>query len=281
MSVTARLLPAALALGLALPAAAQDTLTPETVVATVNGTEITLGHMVALRSRLPQQYQQLPAEVLFPGILDQLVQQQLLADTEEALSPGGQVTIDNEERAILANQAIGAIAANAATDEALAAAYEEQFASAEPDTEYNASHILVETEEEAAAIVEELQGGADFATLAQERSTGPSGPNGGLLGWFGAGAMVEPFETAVMALEAGAISEPVQTQFGWHVILLNETRLAEAPPLEAVRGELTEQLQRAAVDDRIAELTEAGDVDRSAGDALDPAVLNDPALIPQ
>lgn len=281
MSAIRHLLAATVAMTLALPAAAQDEVTAETVVATVNGTDITIGHMLALRGRLPQQYQQLPAEVLFPGILDQLVQQQLLADTETALSPGGQLTVDNERRTILANQAIRAIAEGAVTDEALQAAYEDQFASAEPETEYNASHILVETEEEAAQIVAELEGGADFATLAQERSTGPSGPNGGMLGWFGAGAMVAPFEEAVVALEPGSISAPVQTQFGWHVIRLNETRLAEAPSLDAVRGELVEQIQRDAIDARIAELTESGEVDRAAGDALDPAVLNNPDLIPE
>ncbi len=281
MSLSTRLIPAVLALGLALPASAQDGPTPETVVATVNGTDITLAHMVALRARLPQQYQQLPPDVLFSGILDQLVQQQLLADTEEGLSPGGQVTIDNETRAILANQAIRSIAEGAVTDAALEAAYEAQFASAEPDTEYNASHILVETEEEALAIVEELEGGADFATLAQERSTGPSGPNGGNLGWFGAGAMVPAFEEAAVSLEPGTVSEPVETQFGWHVIQLNETRIAEAPPLDAVRAELAEEIQRAAIDAVIADLTEAGEVDRDAGDALDPSVLNDPALIPE
>lgn len=281
MSVTTRLLPAVLAAALATPALAQDAPTVDTVVATVNETEITLGHMMALRARLPQQYQQLPAEVLFPGILDQLVQQQLLADTEEALTQGGQVTIDNETRAILANQAITTISEGAVTDESLQAAYEEAFAETEPATEFNASHILVETEEEALSLIAELEGGADFATLAQEKSTGPSGPNGGALGWFGSGDMVEPFEQAVTEMEAGAISAPVQTQFGWHVIKLNETRLAEAPPLEAVRAELVEQVQRDAIEAVIAELSENGSVDRAVGDGLDPEVLNDPALMPQ
>lgn len=281
MSVSTRIIPALLTIVMASQVAAQDSPSAETVVATVNETDITLGHMIALRARLPQQYQQLPAEVLFEGILDQLVQQQLLADTEEGLSPGGRVTIDNEARAILANQAIVAITEGAATDEALQAAYEAAFADVEPATEFNASHILVETEEEALALIAELEDGADFAALAAERSTGPSGPNGGALGWFASGDMVQPFEAAVAEMEAGAISDPVQTQFGWHVIKLNETRLAEAPPLEAVRAELTEQVQRDAVDAKIAELTEAGGVDRSAGDALNPEVLNDPNLIPQ
>lgn len=281
MSVTIRLIPALFAAALALPVAAQDAPTPSTVVASVGDTDITLAHVIALRARLPQQYQQLPADVLFSGIIEQLVQQQLLADTEEGLTQGGQVTIDNEIRAILANQAIANISGNAVTDEALQAAYEETFADIEPDTEYNASHILVETLEEAEALVVELEGGADFAELAAEKSTGPSGPNGGSLGWFGPGAMVAPFEAAVVAMEVGAISEPVQTQFGWHVILLNETRLAEAPPLEAVRAELSDQIRRDAIDAKVAELTEAGGVDLTPGEALDPNVINNPELFPQ
>lgn len=274
-------IPAALAIATAFPLTAQEGPTPETVIATVNGTDITLGHMVTLRARLPQRLQQLPVDVLYPGILDQLIQQQLLADTETEPTYGGQVTLENERRAILANQAIRKIAESATTEEAIAAAYEDQYANAEPATEYNASHILVETEEEAAAIVEELAAGADFATLAQERSTGPSGPNGGSLGWFGQGMMVPPFEEAVMALEVGDVSEPVETQFGWHVITVNETRQTEVPSLEDVRAELIEEIQRTAVEARISELTESAEIDRSAAEGLDASVLNDPSLVPE
>ena len=75
-------------------------------------------------------------------------------------------------------------------------------------------------------------------------STGPSGPSGGELGWFGPGMMVPPFEEAVMAMEVGAVSEPVETQFGWHVITLNDTRSQAAPPLDEVREELAEEIRR-------------------------------------
>lgn len=281
MSVIPRLFPAVLAAALALPAAAQDAPTTETIVATVNGTDITLGHMIALRAGLPQQYQQLPPEVLFSGILDQLVNQQLLAETETELSLGGQISIENETRAILANQAITGIIDGAVTDETLNAAYEAMFADIEPATEFNASHILVETEEEALALVDALEGGADFAELAREKSTGPSGPNGGALGWFGPGMMVAPFEAATAELEVGSFSAPVQTEFGWHVIILNDKRLSEAPPLDAVRAELTDQIQRDAIDAAISGLTDNGAVDRSAAEAIDPNVLNDPSLLPQ
>ena len=192
---------AALMIAVASPVAADGHVSADTVVATVNGTDITLGHMIVLRSRLPAQYQQLPAETLFDGILDQLVQQTLLGQTLDTLSKGSLMTIENEERALKASEVIAEISAEAVTDEALQAAYDARFVGVEPGQEYNASHILVETEEEAMALIEELNGGADFATLAQEKSTGPSGPNGGQLGWFGTGAMVKPFEDAVVSME--------------------------------------------------------------------------------
>ena len=268
-----------LALGLPTGTLADGHVNAETVVATVNGTELTLGHMITLKQRLPQQYQQLPNDVLFEGILDQLVQQTLLGDTVDALSLGTQLTLENEERALRANEAITRVVAEALTEEALQEAYQETYGSAEPETEYNASHILVATEDEAKALVEALNGGADFAELAKEKSTGPSGPRGGELGWFGTGAMVPPFEEAVITLEAGAVSAPVQTQFGWHVIKLNETRLTNAPALEEVRGELTDMVQRSALEAHIEGLEEGADVTRKTKDDIDPALLNDLSLL--
>src|SRR5690606_27065309 len=128
------------------------------------------------------------------------------------------------------------------------AAYDARYGSATPETEYKASHILVETEEAAADLVKQLADGADFATLARDNSTGPSGPNGGDLGWFGTGMMVKPFEDAVVALEPGEIAGPVQTDFGWHVIKREETRLKDAPDFAAVKDELADELQRKTVE---------------------------------
>ena len=251
----------------------------ETVVATVNGTEITLGHMIVLKQRLPAQYQQLEPNVLFDGILEQLIQQTLLGDTLETVSSGAQLTIDNETRAILAGDAVQKIVADAITDEALQAEYEAAFGGSEPTPEFNASHILVETEEEAEALITELVDGADFAELAMEKSTGPSGPRGGELGWFGLGAMVAPFEVAVTEMEVGDISAPVQTQFGWHVIKLNETRIKDAPPLEEVRGQLVESLQQTAIEAAIADLTDSADITRVTTDDVDPALLDSVDLL--
>ncbi|NND41432.1 MAG: peptidylprolyl isomerase [Silicimonas sp.] len=268
-----------LALTLGTTAHAENHASGDMVVATVNGTEITLGHMIVLKQRLPAQYQQLPADVLFEGILDQLVQQTLLGNQATDLSRGSRIVLENEERSLRASEEIQRITEGALTDEALQTAYDETFGDVDPETEYNASHILVETEEEAQALVDELEGGADFATLAQEKSTGPSGPNGGQLGWFGKGAMVAPFEDAVVAMESGTVSVPVQTQFGWHVIRLNETRLKDAPALDEVRGDLSETLQREAIEGRVAELTEDASIDRVEAGAIDPNLLNDLSLI--
>lgn len=269
----------------ALPALAQDAETPaeaptaDTVIATVGDTEITLGHMIMARARLPQQVSNYPDEVLFEGVLDQLIQQTLLA--QEAPEPDRVTTLslENEERTLLSNQVIVDISTAALSDEAVQAAYDEEFGGFEGSAEYNASHILVETEEEALALIEQLDGGADFATLAMENSTGPSGPNGGQLGWFGEGQMVAPFFDGVVALEVGGVSPPVETQFGWHVIKLNDTRLSEAPPLEAVRQDIEMQVRRDAVDARIAELRESITVEQADLSTFDASLISNFELI--
>lgn len=260
-----------------LPASAQDA---STVVATVNGKDITLGHMIVAGATLPQQYQQLPDEVLFNGILDQLIQQSALAQAHTADLPLRiPLAIENETRSLTAAEAIEAILATAVTPEAVQAIYDEKYATTEPGTEYNASHILVETEEEAQAIIDELENGADFAATAREKSTGPSGPSGGSLGWFGTGMMVAPFEEAVVALEVGAISAPVETQFGWHVIKLNETRAEAVPGLEEVRAEVEEEVRQNAVRAAIEALLAETTVDRSGAEGVDPALLRDLSLV--
>lgn len=270
----------AFALMLALPVQAQDTLTADSVVATINGTEITLGHMLMIRASLPEQYQQLPDEVLWDGIMDQIVQQTVLSQQDSGEeSRRIQLALENQRRTLTAAQVIEDIVDESVTEEAVQAFYEENYLQGEKAEEFNASHVLVETEEEAAAIVEELNGGADFAEVAREKSTGPSGPNGGQLGWFGAGMMVPEFQTAVEGLDVGAISGPVQTQFGWHVIILNEKRTQEAPALDAVRGEIENELSQQAVTQKIDELTSAADVTRTTKEEVDTSVLSNIGLL--
>ncbi|MGB5559890.1 MAG: peptidylprolyl isomerase [Paracoccaceae bacterium] len=269
-----------IALGLSQPVLAQDTTT-DTVVATVNGEDITIGHMIVLREGLPEQYQSLPDDVLFDGILEQLVQQTVLSQKAEKPGAVVELRLENERRSLLAGTAMKAMLDEALTDEALQAAYDEKFANAEPSKEFNASHILVETEDEANTLVTELQGGADFAELAKEKSTGPSGPNGGELGWFGAGMMVKEFEDAVMDMEVGAISAPVQTQFGWHVIRLNETRMQDAPPLADVRDELAAEMQQKVIEETLTKLTGEAEITRADLSTIDQSIIRNLDLVLQ
>ncbi|MEO2168369.1 MAG: peptidylprolyl isomerase [bacterium] len=165
--------------------------------------------------------------------------------------------------------------------DALTDAYAEAYEGENRGMEFNASHILVETEEKAAALAERAREGEDFAELAKENSTGPSGPNGGELGWFGAGMMVAEFEAAVQELGEGEISDPVQTQFGWHVIKLNETRVAEAPEMEEVRPELEQAVRNAALEGVLGELTESAEITRTDKADVDTSVLQNIDLIGQ
>lgn len=258
---------------IALPAAAQDTPSADTVLATVNGTEITLGHLIAMTRMLPPQFQELPDNVLFDGLLEQLVQQEALAAVAaQDMGLMEELGLANERRAFLAATLLDRVGNAEITEAELQAEYDAVYSSAEPQVEYNASHILVETEAEAEALIGELAAGADFAELAAERSIGPSGPNGGQLGWFGAGMMVPSFEEATFALEVGEVSAPVQTQFGWHVIVLNDTREQAPPALEQVRAELEEGLRQARVDATMAEVVEQAEIDRPEI-AIDPSAI--------
>lgn len=263
------------------PVLAQDVeVNAETVVAVVNGTEITMGHVILLRTQLPEQYLTAPDDILFEGILEQLIDQTLLGATVNGDSLELRLTMENEERALRAATAIDAVISRAFSDEEIQAAYDEAYGNLPAEPEFNASHILVETEEEAKALIVALEGGADFSELAKEKSTGPSGPNGGELGWFGLGMMVAPFETAVLGLETGQISAPVQTQFGWHVLILNDKRDTPAPALETVIGEITQTLQQEAIEAKVVELRDGASVEKMV-DGIDPAMIKNLDLLQQ
>ena len=136
------------------------------------------------------------------------------------------------------------IESNPASEEEIFAEYEAQLSLA-PTQQYKARHILVETQAAAADLITQLEDGADFQELAREHSTGPSGPQGGDLGWFSPDQMVAPFSNAVSELEDGAFTtEPVQTQFGWHVILREESRDNEPPTLESVRDTIKQRVEK-------------------------------------
>lgn len=267
------------------PAVAQDNIGTDTVVATINGDEITVGHMMMVREALPDQYKSLPDDVLFSGILDQIVQQTILSQSMNGEETARiKLALENERRLMTAGVAITRILAKGMTDEDLQKSYDAKYGGDfSGPTEYNAAHILIESKEEAETVRETLLAGANFSETAKEKSTGPSGPSGGSLGWFGPGAMVPAFEEAVVGMKPGDISEPTPTNFGWHIIKLNETRTQAAPTLDEVREELQAELQQVLVDAEIAKLTEASEIDLSGADAVDPALLKqinllDPAV---
>ncbi len=278
---------AAVALTLALPVAAQDAdadkpaeITIDTVVATVNGTDITFGHMLMARASLPERFQQSPTDQLWEGLLERLIQYETLAQSDKSEETYRvQLALDNEKRELLAAGAMQAVADGAVTEEAVEAAYKADYVDADLGVEYNASHILVETEEKAKELVQELADGADFAELARANSTGPTGPNGGSLGWFGKGRMLKAFEDAVAEMEPGAVSDPVQTRYGWHVITLNETRTMDAPALEEVRPAIEQKLKQDAVQAYIEAQAEAGEVTRLDFTEIDTSVLNNLGLL--
>jgi len=172
---------------------------------------------------------------------------------ELAESPRIKAQLDLQHRAILFNAfATEFLAENEVTDQEIDDLYQEQIVLA-PPKEFKARHILVETQSEALALVKELQDDADFATLAEENSTGPSATSGGDLGWFTVQAMVKPFSDAVAALDDGAYTtEPVQTQFGWHVILREDSRDSTPPPLESVRDVITQRIAQQKFQDFLA-----------------------------
>jgi peptidyl-prolyl cis-trans isomerase C len=267
------------AVALAGPLAAEEPLTKDTVVASVDGTAITLGHMVVLRDSLPAQYQQLPDDVLFNGILEQLINQAALeASLGGALKPYDRLKLDNDRRGYLAGAVLQDVVAAAVTDAALQAAYDARFKDAAPQTEYHAAHILVDNEQQARDLRAQIDGGGDFGELAKAHSTDGSAAGGGDLGWFGLGMMVPPFEAAVVALKPGEVGGPIQTQFGWHLVKLMETRIAEAPPLDSMREELAAEIESKAIEAHVTALLAKAKVEKP-GAGIDPALLKDLTIL--
>lgn len=273
--------PAAVPPAVAPPAVAEVTGAPraDSVVAVVNGEAITLGQMIAMKEGLQGGAGDLPDVALWDLMLDQMIRQTAVAQvTAQSLTPRDRAMLELDRRGYLSAATLERVAKPEPTEDELRAVYDAAFGSGDsPKTEYSAAHILVATEDEAKAVAEELAGGADFAALAAEKSTDNSAANGGDLGWFTAEMMVEPFAKAVEALEPGQVSAPVQSQFGWHVILLNETREQAPPDFDAIREQLATQVRRNRVDAEIERLVSAASIEKTEG--LAPELLNRTELL--
>lgn len=226
--------------------AAAPAVKKEDAVASVNGTFISKKTLETLEKEISErsQGQTFPKEQL----LEELIQRELLI--QQALQKNLDKTPDVIERmATVRNSLLSQAAlqdylkANPVTDDEIKAEYDSKMANM--GSEYKARHILVKTEDEAKKLIAELEKGGDFTALAKKHSIDPMGAEGGDLGWFTSDRMVAPFSEAVVALENGKFTkQPVQTQFGWHVILREDSRALTPPPLEAVKEQIRPMLQR-------------------------------------
>ncbi len=246
------------------PAAAAGTATAEpapayaidSALAVVNGESVTVGDVVTVRRQLPEQYQQLPDEVLYNGLRDQLIEQVLLAQAAATAGleaePAVAIQLAAQRRMVLAEAYLRREIAARVTPEAIDALYKERYVDTPPQQEVRAAHILVETEEKAKELKARLDGGADFAELAAANGTDGTASRGGDLGWFLRSDMVPEFADAAFAMEPGTISDPVKSAFGWHLIKLEEKRDRPVPPIDEVHGQLTGDLAQQAQDEIVA-----------------------------
>tara|TARA_R110001583_G_scaffold31776_1_gene108323 strand:+ start:29191 stop:30066 length:876 start_codon:yes stop_codon:yes gene_type:complete len=262
----------------ASPVMAQDaTPVKDQVLATVNGDEILESEVRATQQGLPQQYRQLPFDMLKPMLVDREINQRLLtlAGQDAGLADDEDVKkqVAAIERRIIAETYLERALSEKVTEDAIKAHYDEFIKTNEPEPQVHARHILLENEDDAKAVIAELDDGADFAELAKEKSTGPSAPTGGDLGFFNRGDMVAPFAEAAFAMDAGSYSKtPVQTQFGWHVIQVEEKKDGEQPSLEEVHQQMAAELSQKAVEDLVKELrSNAEVVDNTQTPAADDA----------
>ncbi|MFY9639590.1 MAG: peptidylprolyl isomerase [Rhodomicrobium sp.] len=215
-------------------------------VARVNGSEITEAELSFAEAEVGSEIAGLPIEARRRVLLEYLVEAHLFADAaaKNQLGTGKEF----EER--LAYYKLRALrdtfyekkVREAVTEAQAKAAYNEQIAKLAPEPEVRARHILVKTEQEAKDLVKQLKAGADFNELAKKNSTGPSADSGGDLGYFSRGQMVKPFEDAAFRLKPGEVSGPVQTEFGWHVIKVEDKRNHPVPPFDEVKDQLMASL---------------------------------------
>ena len=233
-------------------ASAQDDVnTGAEVVATVNGEIITRDDVVTAIIDLGAEYQDVPLEYIWEPILEQIINRKLIAvaareagfDSSEAYL----LEMAMIEEEVLQQMYMQARVDEELTDEAVQAAYENWLLEYQANgfgDEVHARHILLGSEEEATAVVARADAGEDFAELARELSTGPSGVDGGDLGWFRYGDMVPEFADGAYALQPGDISGPVESPFGWHVIKMEAREALDAPILQDVEAELRDTMAR-------------------------------------
>jgi peptidyl-prolyl cis-trans isomerase C len=247
---------------------AQDTTaggSEDPVVARVNGEALHQSDLMRMAESLPPQYQANLAQIL-PMLLERLIDLELVgkAGRDAGLADDAVVKqrLVEAETEVIREVYLERLVAEKVTDETVKGRYEVNIAANPPKEERRARHILLENKEDAQAVIEELKGGADFATLAQDRSTGPSGPQGGDLGYFTPEQMVPEFAEVAFALEPGSYSkEPVETQFGFHVIMVEDSRMSAPPALAEMEGQIREELTAEVVGELLVELRSGAEIE--------------------
>lgn len=259
-------------------AQAQDT---GKTVAVVNGEAVTEAELARAYQALPQEYQAAGLDILYPMLLEEVISRKLISSQARAAGMADQPEIKERmaqyENELLYTTYLIQQAEARVTDAEVQEAYDAWVAQLPGGDEIETSHILVETEEEAREVIQLVTDGTPFADLATERSkdTG-SGANGGELGWLRRGETVEPFENAAFALQPNTFTaDPIQSQFGWHVILVTDRRAIEHPSVEEVGPQFRQQLAeghiRAIIDEAIGGATvERFDLD---GNPIDPPAM--------
>jgi peptidyl-prolyl cis-trans isomerase C len=252
-------------LTLAMPVGAQ---TDDPVLAIVNGTPIKRSDLEAAQRTLPDQYQEMPLEMIYDPLLDRMIDSQLLlAEAEKRKlgeNPEVQAEVARAREGVLRDNLVQQAVEEGTTKEKLEAAYNAQRSQPGFATEeVHARHILVASEAEAREVLKQLQGGADFAEVAKAKSTDPSAQtNGGDLGYFKREAMVPEFAEAAFTIEPGTVgTEPVKSQFGWHVIKV-EDRRQSVPTFEEKEPELREQVAREIVNTLVSDVRSGATIER-------------------
>jgi peptidyl-prolyl cis-trans isomerase C len=232
--------------GAAAPTGPQASAT-DPVVARVNGQEIRLSELRDAAQNLPQEVRGMPAPVLYPMLLDQMIDQKaLVAEAKKGgldKDPTVQKQMEMASDRALQNALLTKQVGPSVSDSAVKQRYDQDIAGKAGEEEVHARHILVPTEDEAKKIIAQLDKGGDFAALAKQHSKDPGASNGGDLGWFKKGDMVPEFADAAFALQKGQHTEtPVHTQFGWHVIEVIEIRTAAPPSFDQAREQLRQKM---------------------------------------
>lgn len=237
------------------------------VVARVNGQPIHRSAVLDFYNQLPPQMAQIPLEQILPGIINELAARRLLSDAAEKAKLGDNADVKKQLQSareqVLQQAYLDRKVKEDVTEAKLKARYDELIKQQPAQEEVHARHILVSSEADAKAALDEVKKGADFTEVSKKRSTGPTAATGGDLGFFTKDKMVPAFAEAAFKLQPGQVTEaPVQTQFGWHIIKVEARRKSEPPKFEEVRGQVQEMMTGEVVEKVVADLRKGAKIEQ-------------------